>query len=227
MKALVLRRTRNRVQRWLFDSFLAIMITATVVSTGGCQTANHTKQGALFGGLGGAGLGAIIGSGSGDAGKGAAIGAGLGALTGAVLGNNVDQAEAANNAAFAAAQSESVAIHEILRMTQAGVREDVIITHIQTRGVFSPPTSDEIIFLQQNGVSPNVIKAYQSARRNVPSAAPVYVEPYVEPRVSISAGYYGPVMPPPRPVIVVPAGPRFYYYHGPAHGHHGHRGPRW
>ncbi len=47
-----------------------------VVLLSGCEAPDHTTEGAVVGGLGGAGIGALIGNASGHAGAGAAIGAG-------------------------------------------------------------------------------------------------------------------------------------------------------
>lgn len=58
---------------------------------GGCAT--RGQEGAAIGGLGGAGLGAIIGHQSGHGWEGAAIGAGAGALGGYIVGNEQDKAE--------------------------------------------------------------------------------------------------------------------------------------
>ena len=74
-----------------------LAITAVcALALAGCEgagTAMQTKtgQGALVGGLLGAGTGAIIGEQSGKAGAGTAIGAGLGALGGALVGQALDQ----------------------------------------------------------------------------------------------------------------------------------------
>jgi len=69
-------------------SIVALMLVAFVVS--GCNT-TPTQDGAVVGGLLGAGAGAIIGNQSGHAGEGALIGAGAGALTGALVGDHVDE----------------------------------------------------------------------------------------------------------------------------------------
>lgn len=53
----------------------------------GCTT---TEKGAVIGGLGGAGLGAVIGNQSGNAGTGAVIGGVAGAVAGAVIGNQME-----------------------------------------------------------------------------------------------------------------------------------------
>lgn len=66
----------------------ALVLAMAVV---GCQT-TPTQQGAVAGGLLGAGAGAIIGNQvDGKSGEGALIGAGLGALTGALIGDKVDE----------------------------------------------------------------------------------------------------------------------------------------
>ncbi len=63
----------------------------------GCNT-TPTQDGAVVGGLLGAGLGAIVGNQSGHEGEGALIGAGVGALTGALVGDQVDEASKRNPA---------------------------------------------------------------------------------------------------------------------------------
>ena len=57
----------------------------------GCTT---TQQGAVAGGLIGAGTGAIIGNQTGHAGNGALIGAGVGALSGALVGDAIEHSPA-------------------------------------------------------------------------------------------------------------------------------------
>jgi uncharacterized protein YcfJ len=73
---------------------VGIALLAIVLS--GCEsvgTAAQSKrnQGAVLGGLLGAGTGAIIGNQSDHAGAGTAIGAGLGALGGALVGNAMEE----------------------------------------------------------------------------------------------------------------------------------------
>lgn len=57
----------------------------------GTAAQSKTTQGAVLGGLVGAGTGAIIGNQSDHAGAGTAIGAGLGALTGGLIGRAMEQ----------------------------------------------------------------------------------------------------------------------------------------
>src|SRR6202795_2818657 len=63
---------------------LAVM--SSFVCMSGCASPYRSDQGALLGGLGGAGLGAVVGHAVGNTGAGALIGAGVGALSGAAIG---------------------------------------------------------------------------------------------------------------------------------------------
>jgi uncharacterized protein YcfJ len=74
----------------------AVLLAAVAVLAYGCEsmgTAAQSKrtQGAVLGGLLGAGTGAIIGNQSDHAGAGTAIGAGLGALGGGLIGNAMEE----------------------------------------------------------------------------------------------------------------------------------------
>lgn len=59
-----------------------------VLGMSSCQT--HTQRGALYGGAGGAAIGALAAD---DAGKGALIGGAIGAAGGAAIGNAKDKRE--------------------------------------------------------------------------------------------------------------------------------------
>ena len=74
---------------------IAFGLAVLAVAAAGCEsmgTAAQSKrnQGAVLGGLLGAGTGAIIGNQTDHAGAGTAIGAGLGALGGALVGNAME-----------------------------------------------------------------------------------------------------------------------------------------
>lgn len=64
-----------------------------VISMSGCSTWSSTEQGAVAGGLVGAGTGAVVGEQLGSAGAGAAIGAGTGAVVGGAVGQSKLDAE--------------------------------------------------------------------------------------------------------------------------------------
>jgi len=166
----------------------------------GCQSPYHADRGALFGGLLGAGTGAVVGDALGNAGAGAAIGAGVGALSGAAIGSEMDQIEARNRAMIEAqmgrqVSASAVTIDDVLAMTQAGVDDELIVTHVRAHGVARPLQAADLIFLQQQGVSTRAIKAMQEppVRRETPVVierpAPVIVEEY----------HYGPPFWGPRP----------------------------
>jgi uncharacterized protein YcfJ len=64
-----------------------ILASVALLAVTGCsRPLSNTEKGALLGGAGGAGVGALIGKG-----KGAAIGGAAGAVGGAIIGNQMDQ----------------------------------------------------------------------------------------------------------------------------------------
>lgn len=169
---------------------LAILMTAMVLAAG-CQSPYHSDRGALMGGLGGAGVGALVGSAVGKTGPGAAIGAGVGALTGAAIGNSLDEMEARNRALIEQTMQRqvtagAVTIEDVVAMRNAGVADELIINHIRYHGMVRQLTAQDLIELQQQGLSPAVIKAMQEPpppRReavvvNPPSSGPVVVHEY-------------------------------------------------
>lgn len=80
---------------------------SALMGCAGTGASNRAPQGALLGGLLGAGLGAIVGHQSGHAAEGAAIGGALGAGGGYVVGNEQDksQLQAQNAQAIQAANT--------------------------------------------------------------------------------------------------------------------------
>ena len=183
----------NRTMRCL--SLCVVLVTATA---SGCRTDTHADRGALFGGLLGAGTGAIIGNASGHPGAGAAIGAGVGALSGAAIGSGQDEIEAKNRALIEAQLGRQVApgtvnIGEVVAMSQAQVNDDLIINHIRAHGMLAPPSANDLIALQQSGVSPRVVEAMQQSPP--PKTQTVIVREPSPPPVVIG-GYYGRPHPP-------------------------------
>ncbi len=71
-----------------FWTMTLVVVAATLGL--GCETTS-TQEGAVVGGMLGAGTGAIIGHQTGHQGEGALIGAAAGALTGALIGDQVDR----------------------------------------------------------------------------------------------------------------------------------------
>src|ERR671936_864353 len=75
-----------------------MLVVIAGLAFAGCHSPYYADQGALAGGLGGAGLGAIIGSASGHAGAGAAIGGVAGALTRGAVGGAPDDIDGSKRA---------------------------------------------------------------------------------------------------------------------------------
>jgi hypothetical protein len=204
-------------------SWLALALVGCIFTSLGCRSPYYADRGAMTGGLAGAGLGAVIGDASGNAGPGAVIGAAVGALTGNAIGEGIDADMARTRAEVEARMgrqmSGAVAMNDVVAMTQAGLSEDVISTHIRAHGVAQPPTAADLINLRNQGVSDRVLQALQ---QTPPPVAPVAYTA-VPQREVIVEQYYGPGY----------YGPGFYapaYCPPPAHFHyHRHRrhGPSW
>jgi hypothetical protein len=172
--------------------FLVACVLLAGLTAAGCNSPYHADRGALFGGLLGAGTGAIIGDAVGNAGAGTAIGAGVGALAGGAIGHSLDEIEAQNRAMIAAqlgreVRAGVVTIDDVVMMSQAGVDDELIITHIRANGVARVPGPHELINLKQQGVSTAVIRAMQEPppppRKETvvierPAPRPVIVEEY-------------------------------------------------
>jgi hypothetical protein len=166
------------------------------ISMSGCETPpNHTDQGAVFGGLLGAGTGAVIGHAMGNTGAGAAIGAGVGALSGAAIGHGQDETEARNRALIEAKLGRQVAgavtIPDVVAMTRSGIDEGMIINHIHAHGLAAALQASDVIYLQQQGVSKNVITVMETEPVAVAAqVVPVYADP--PPGGVIVEGGWGP-----------------------------------
>lgn len=177
--------------RW--PAAAALVMLAVMPLLCGCATNTRGQNGALVGGLGGAGLGAIAGNQVGHAGTGAAIGALAGAVAGGVIGDEIDEVEARNRAEIEARLGRpvvagAVSIDDVIEMTQRGVHEDVIAQHVRSHGMMRPPATNDLIRLTQSNVSDRVIRAMQEqpapqmVREVRPmSPPPVIVERYYDP----------------------------------------------
>ncbi len=198
-------------RRW--QSALGLGALAVIVA-GGCRSPYYADQGALFGGVTGAGVGAVVGSAVGDPAAGALIGAGVGALGGAAVGSSLDEIEARNRAQIAAqmgreVRAGAVTMADVVTMSQAGVSDPLIITHIQHNGAAGPLTANDLVYLKGAGVSDPVIQAMQAPPVRVAAAPPPVAGPVI-----VEEHVYGP-----PPVIIHP---RRHFYH---HHHHCHPGP--
>lgn len=208
-------------------SLLAVPLSFALA---GCMSPYRADQGALFGGLTGAGVGALVGEAVDNPLAGAAIGGAVGTLTGAVVGGQLDEIEARNRAEIAArlgrpAPMGAATIPDVIAMTQAGVNEDVIITHIQNNGVAQTLTANDLIYLQNQAVSPRVIQAMQHPPARPAVAQTTVIHEPAPPPVIVQEHY-----------VVDPWGPPPFYHYPPPpwrphwrhrHRHHHHpHGPR-
>jgi hypothetical protein len=131
----------------------------------------------------------------------------------------MDEVEARNRAMIEAKLQRRVApgavtIDDVVNMVRSGVADDVIVNHIRYHGMVRQLEATDLIALQQQGVSPTVVKAmqeYSSPQRETvvleqppPRSTVVehyyYRDPYWGPRVYWGPPYYyyyGPPRPPP------------------------------
>ena len=170
---------------------LSFAVAFTILVSGfGCQANNYAQRGAAVGGLGGAGLGAVIGELAADEPlAGAAIGSAIGALTGVSVGSGLDEVDSMNRARVAQATYNQARIgatlDEVVSMSEAGLSDQIISRHIRNEGFAGQLDAADLISLRRQGVSDSVIADLQQlgsqppvrvarAERIVPS--PVFVE---------------------------------------------------
>lgn len=176
---------------------------------------NNTAEGTVFGGVLGAVTGAVIG-GKKDRGEGALIGAGVGALAGNLFGRKKDQTDerraVAGATAVARANQQAVARAvtnvDLIRMTQAGMSDGLIISTIRARGTRLDLSPQALIALKESGVSDPVMIAAQEMTRG-PVLAPM-------PPTTV-------ITEPAPPTVIIAPPPRRVYHYVP---HHHRRGPR-
>jgi hypothetical protein len=148
---------------------------------------NQTRDGALLGGVTGALIGGVVGHQKQDTGKGALIGGAVGALAGGAIGNTRDQANSRQQYYQSQAvyptyhehrtyvqvpaqqrvvvSRRPVTTSEVINMTRSGVSDAVIVAHIQSNGIASQPDVNDVILMNQEGVSDYVVNIMQSGGR--------------------------------------------------------------
>lgn len=192
---------------------LSLAGSISIASLTGCRSPYYADRGALAGGLTGAGVGALVGNAVGETVGGAAIGAGIGALTGNAIGGAMDDIEARNRAEIAAQMGHPVpqgaaTVGEVVAMTRAGVDPQLISGYVNNSGMAQPVTAQDVIYLTQQGVRPDVIQTMQTPRiAQTPPAV---------------------LVPPPGPPVIIEEYPYFGPPCGypPPHYYHHHPGPR-
>jgi outer membrane lipoprotein SlyB len=166
---------RNQI---LFGAVLPALLAC------GCSSMSNTEGGALGGGLLGAGAGALIGHATGHTGAGAFIGAGAGALTGGLIGHAVDKSEERTAAQVAAAgaeqQRQQLGMIDVVQLAQTHVADEVIIAQIRSTGSVFHLSSNDTIYLKQQGVSDAVVQEMLLTANRYPrrvyTSTPVYTE---------------------------------------------------
>jgi surface antigen len=184
--------------RWCAGLAAALL---PVVLGGGCESMSNTDKGLLTGGALGAAAGGLIGGARGKAGIGALAGGVLGAAAGGLTGAAIDHSEKKQEAAAAAAyvaQHPAPTLQEVVQLTANGTSDVVIINQIRNSGAVYNLTSDDIVYLKQNGVHDPVITEMQATAIRAPGRVytavpvePVYVYPSPPP-VAVGVGFsYG------------------------------------
>lgn len=187
-------------------SLLPVVIAAT-----GCTSPYYADKGALFGGLTGAGAGAVIGNAAGNTPAGAIIGAGVGTLAGAAVGSGLDEIQARNRAEIEARMGRAlppggVTTGDVISMSRSGIDPELITNHVRANGMAKKLDANDLILLQQEGVSKQVITTMQTVGPPQQQAVAGQVVP---------AGYYAA----PQPVVVQE------YYYPPPRAYHRWCGP--
>jgi uncharacterized protein YcfJ len=170
------------------------LLGLALITTAGCSSMNHTERGALTGGAVGGILGTGIGAATGHPGVGAALGAGTGARAGGLIGHHEDRVEQRAQAAWAARQ---MTVTNVVEMAQSHVSDDIIINQIHSTGSAFQLSSQDVIYLRQQGVSERVIGAMQASRGPVlingryvhPAGNVVIVEPPPPPPIRVGLGF--------------------------------------
>ena len=158
-----MNRSRFAVRR------VVVVLALSGMGLAGCRNLNQTENGALLGSALGAGAGAIIGHQSGNRDKGALIGGLTGAAAGGLIGNARQTAQERDEAQDYAqhadwsrrATERAMTNNDVVRMTQAGVDDGVILSTLRNRGGRFDTSPDSIIMLKQQHVSDRVIMAMQ------------------------------------------------------------------
>ena len=145
---------------------LLVLAALTSIGLGGCATQRRT-DGAVFGGLAGTGVGAIVGHQLGNTGAGAVIGGIVGAVTGNAIGGSLDEIEARNQAEIEARLGRppkpgAVSVSDVVELSHAGVSRETIIRHIQVRGTTGPLETEDLVLMAKAGVDDAVQRAMES-----------------------------------------------------------------
>jgi uncharacterized protein YcfJ len=192
--------TTSKLGRFLVLTAGAVLALGPI----GCSTMNQTEKGALGGGAIGAGVGTLVGAATGNPKTGAAVGGLLGAGVGGVIGNEADRKDQERvevNQAMAQqayVSNQPGRVDEIIRLTQNGHDESVILNHIDKNRMTFQLSVEDLNLLKSNNVAPRVISAMQNSGRVGSGARPRPV--VVREQVVVREPVY---MAAPPPVVMV------------------------
>ena len=142
----------------------AFLLSFAILFAGaGCQSSpNRTGEGALLGGLLGAGAGTIIGNQSRDRDKGrtqgALIGGVVGALGGALAGSQMSKQPQQQTQAV---DPNQMSIQQVVDLSSQGVHEDVIVDRVRMSNSRFSLSQSDVDYLKNQGVTQKVISAMQ------------------------------------------------------------------
>src|SRR4029077_16046292 len=98
--------------------------------------------------------------------------------TGNAIGEGIDADMAYSRAQIEARMGRqmqgAVTPQDVISMTQAGLSDDVIVTHIRANGMAQPLAVNDLIGLRNMGVGDAVINAMQQTPPRSVQAVPVY-----------------------------------------------------
>ncbi len=154
---------------------------------------SQTRDGALLGGVTGALIGGVVGHQNKETAEGALIGGAVGAIAGGVIGNQRDQVYRQQyyqpqvayptyheHRTYVQVPQQRVVVSrrpvttsEVINMTRSGVSDAVIVAHIQSNGVAIQPDVNDVILMNQEGVSDYVVNVMQTGGRG----SAVYQQP--------------------------------------------------
>jgi hypothetical protein len=100
------------------------------------------------------------------------------------------------------AQSLPSGVQDVVKLKQAGLSDDVILTQVKNSGATYNLTADQIVYLKNQGVSEDVIKALISGSGSAAPAAPPAMTPATPPPApppSVAASAPPPMAPPSQP----------------------------
>ena len=146
------------------ELFALVLCSGIISLSIGCQsTKTRATEGSIIGTVLGAGAGYVIGKQSGHGSEGAGIGAAVGLLSGAAIGSQINKPGAGQQASGTTqgTSANQMSIQQIVDLSKQGVNEAVIADKIQLSNSRFNLTSDDIAYLQQQGVSQRVIDAMQ------------------------------------------------------------------